>query len=267
MLSGSPLIFTRGRAKQHHQPLGAACSTALVGRMVGLPLAGPACLSTRVAPLFGLPVGHNVAVLVGRQHLGGRPTRVVGLPLGDPARFFLVWPSLLACQLAPNLASLLGSPPLRRVAWATALLSLAAAEDASLLVSLRRATSALRTTTAPGSLVAAAQALSLGATPRANHAAVVMSSYGSHSLSSSLLANSSPLTKEASSLLEPLTILTGTLRPPKTARAGTPRLLLGGTLADLASVAQSAGSSGSCPALGQLATTTAPRPPVASPAL
>jgi hypothetical protein len=61
--------------------------------VVGLPLGGPAGLSTWVAPLFGLPVGLEVRLLIGRQHLGAaRPTtlvgRVVGLPLGGLAGFF-----------------------------------------------------------------------------------------------------------------------------------------------------------------------------------
>jgi hypothetical protein len=71
--------------------------------VVGLPLGGPAGLSTWVAPLFGLPVGLEVGLLIGRQHLGAaRPAtlvgRVVGLPLGDPAGFF------------PRVAPLFGLP-------------------------------------------------------------------------------------------------------------------------------------------------------------
>ncbi len=71
--------------------------------MVGLLIGGPAGLSTWVAPLFGLPVGLEVGLLIGCQHLGAaRPTtlvgHVVGLPLGGPAGFF------------PRVAPLFGLP-------------------------------------------------------------------------------------------------------------------------------------------------------------
>jgi hypothetical protein len=76
--------------------------------VVGLPLGGPACLSTRVAPLFGLPVGRNAGVLVSRQHLGDRPTRVVGLPVGGLARFFLRVALPFGLPIGPKLAFLVG---------------------------------------------------------------------------------------------------------------------------------------------------------------
>ncbi len=76
--------------------------------MVGLPLGGPACLSTWVAPLFGLPVGRDVGILVGRQHLGGWPTRVVGLSLGGPARFFPHVALPFGLPIGPKLSFLIG---------------------------------------------------------------------------------------------------------------------------------------------------------------
>jgi hypothetical protein len=81
-------------------PLGGRLGRALV---VGTPLGGPPDLFAQVAPLVGLPVGSDVGLLIGHQHLGA--VHAVGFLLGGPAGVIYGVP-LLGMPVGSGLGSL-----------------------------------------------------------------------------------------------------------------------------------------------------------------